>query len=399
MSARVLYYPWMDVHHVEWLKTALLYWDEVSTLVPEGTPVWRQHPETAAAVDAGFLTALELHPDEDVVRGADAALHNRLGKEWIRTLNRAERSPSNDPFSATWPLEMTMTISQGKLPFTSVTRSNDPGDAWVRLPTSRAALYLSALAVRAAEKYGLPLYTGEAGLAPWVESLHLGTTLRDDVIVPARYGDPTGSEVRLRWQGGLNTNAQEARNIHRGVPPLVLVHTALDGISVKPSTDIKKIIKFRERHQDELRAFREEMENLARELGRDDYKTVEAMEEIARQIVKTRLQPARDNLKKARLANGIEIGRDIFKAASVSPAPALGALLIGIPPLALALAIAVPGITIGLTLARRFAQRDPGSADPFSYVVSLEKKFGRDISGMPLKHIADVQTESGGPPT
>jgi hypothetical protein len=59
-----------------------------------------------------------------------------------------------------------MTIEQSKLPLTSVTHSDDRHQAWVRLPTSSAALYLSALAVRAAEQLRLPLYTAEAGLVP-----------------------------------------------------------------------------------------------------------------------------------------------------------------------------------------------------------------------------------------
>jgi hypothetical protein len=103
MSSRVLYYPWLDVHHTGWLKTALLYWNEVSTLVPEGVTVGHQHRETEAAAEAGLLTPFEVRPDDAVVREANAALRNCLGKEWIRALIRAERSPSNDPFSTTWP--------------------------------------------------------------------------------------------------------------------------------------------------------------------------------------------------------------------------------------------------------------------------------------------------------
>ena len=104
-----------------WLKTALLYWDEVSTVVPDGVTVGRQHRETRAAAEANILTPLPVQPNDTVVQKADAALRNRLGKERIRVLQQAEPSPSNDPFSTTRPLDVTMTIEQGKLPFTSVT--------------------------------------------------------------------------------------------------------------------------------------------------------------------------------------------------------------------------------------------------------------------------------------
>ena len=30
-----LYYPFIDIQNEKWLKTALLYWDEIRTIVPE----------------------------------------------------------------------------------------------------------------------------------------------------------------------------------------------------------------------------------------------------------------------------------------------------------------------------------------------------------------------------
>jgi hypothetical protein len=392
VSSRVLYYPWLDVHHIGWLKTALLYWDEVSTLVPEGVTVGRQHRETQAAAEAEALTPLPVRPNGTVVQQADAALRNRPGMQWIRALWRAERAPSNDLFSANWPLDLTMTIEQGKLPFTSVTHGTDHDQPWVRLPTASAALYLSALAAAAAEEHRLPLYTGEAGLAPWAESVHWSTDLRDDVLVPARYEDPAAEKIRLPGPGGLEYQAHEYRLMNRGAS--LLVHTTLEGISVSPDTDITKILKFREKHRTEMTAFRAEVENLGRQLG-EDYPTLEAMQEAARQAVKTRLDPLRKDLGKARLSAGIQAGQDIVTATCLSPAPALAAALAGFPPLALGLAIAVPGVAIALTVAKLYIQRGRGGSSPFSYVVSLEKRFGRSDSGVPLKWAADVDLTAG----
>lgn len=31
---RALYYPTIDITNEQWLKTAILYWDEISTIVP-----------------------------------------------------------------------------------------------------------------------------------------------------------------------------------------------------------------------------------------------------------------------------------------------------------------------------------------------------------------------------
>ena len=34
MAKQILYYPTIEIPDVAWLKNALLYWDEVSTIVP-----------------------------------------------------------------------------------------------------------------------------------------------------------------------------------------------------------------------------------------------------------------------------------------------------------------------------------------------------------------------------
>lgn len=37
---RALYYPFIDIQNSDWLKTAVLFWDCISTIVPES----HQHP-------------------------------------------------------------------------------------------------------------------------------------------------------------------------------------------------------------------------------------------------------------------------------------------------------------------------------------------------------------------
>ena len=36
---RALYYPTIDISNEEWLKTAILYWDEINTIVPQGNRI------------------------------------------------------------------------------------------------------------------------------------------------------------------------------------------------------------------------------------------------------------------------------------------------------------------------------------------------------------------------
>jgi hypothetical protein len=35
MYKNILYYPWIDLQNTTWIKTSLLYWDEIKTIVPK----------------------------------------------------------------------------------------------------------------------------------------------------------------------------------------------------------------------------------------------------------------------------------------------------------------------------------------------------------------------------
>ena len=58
---QALYYPWIDVCDEAWLKTALLYWDSVRTIVPESIDTPYSTNTGRALEDAAFLTPLRVH--------------------------------------------------------------------------------------------------------------------------------------------------------------------------------------------------------------------------------------------------------------------------------------------------------------------------------------------------
>ena len=58
MPRNVLYYPFMDVPDTGWLRSALLQWDAIYTLVPEGVDVPCSSPETAELAAEGVVRRL-----------------------------------------------------------------------------------------------------------------------------------------------------------------------------------------------------------------------------------------------------------------------------------------------------------------------------------------------------
>lgn len=64
---QALYYPWIDIHDEAWLKTALLYWDSVRTIVPESIDAPYSTDTAHALQDAGFLVPLRVHSEMEEI--------------------------------------------------------------------------------------------------------------------------------------------------------------------------------------------------------------------------------------------------------------------------------------------------------------------------------------------
>lgn len=72
---QALYYPWIDIRDEAWLKTSLLYWDTVRTIVPESIETPYSSETGCALQEAGFLVPLRVHSRmEEIEELTDDAL-------------------------------------------------------------------------------------------------------------------------------------------------------------------------------------------------------------------------------------------------------------------------------------------------------------------------------------
>lgn len=69
--SNALYYPTIDVRDTNWLKTAILFWDSISTIVPESLTYPYEQPETQYLADIGFLRPLYVNSDDKSVVGIE----------------------------------------------------------------------------------------------------------------------------------------------------------------------------------------------------------------------------------------------------------------------------------------------------------------------------------------
>ncbi len=71
MFSRALYYPTIDIKNEAWLKSAVLYWDRIETIVPESIQQPYQRRTTRALEDSGILFPHWVNPNSEEVRGLE----------------------------------------------------------------------------------------------------------------------------------------------------------------------------------------------------------------------------------------------------------------------------------------------------------------------------------------
>ena len=65
MLGSALYYPHIDIYDGQWLRTAVLFWDEIKTIAPKAISKPYQNSDTKLLWQEGFLEPLrcDLHPE------------------------------------------------------------------------------------------------------------------------------------------------------------------------------------------------------------------------------------------------------------------------------------------------------------------------------------------------
>ena len=64
---KALYYPTIDIINEDWLKNAVLFWDEINTIVPSTINNPYKKNTTKYLSDEGILKALPVNPDNNFI--------------------------------------------------------------------------------------------------------------------------------------------------------------------------------------------------------------------------------------------------------------------------------------------------------------------------------------------
>lgn len=283
MHSRALYYPSIDIINEDWLKTAYLFWDEIVTIVPESLSGQAYNTYSTQYLEGeGFLHPLIVSPDSPVVRNlADTVRRYADTEEGMACLSQAttwETNPYSDQRSEFY-------LHKEKLPFEVQELVGDRigDDGWARVSNNFADYYMTLLANAIANKYSYALLTDSTPLSS----------------LSSRYKEDTGG--RFFFSSGI---AQEKTF------QSMLVKMIIDGIKINPLTSYEDLRYFKESHKDELKQFRNGIEEMATILVPEGI-SMEGLEQMVKEVYEDKVLLAISNLKSSLNGARIRFAQDL----------------------------------------------------------------------------------------
>ena len=352
-----LYYPYIEFPNELWLKTACLYWDSISTIVPSGTKPYIS-PNSSILYDAHILSPLYVDNNlpelSEVANDVLSYLLSADGQVFVNQLALSSSEKTRvEKFSKenNWALIHDLKFQRGFIhELQHLGLSGGVHGRWIRVPSTFAHYYMTILATHLAGTKGKSLLTDTIPAEKIATNAALGASFpvwRSKRTVPAKITE------------GL------------------LASLVLKMVEVGPRTSIKKIINFREKHSTELGRLRSSIRELVNTLHFDI--EPELLSSHVQTVYSDKVLPAIDDLRGRLQDNRITFGLNNLKVSTlISATPtAIGAILsdTSLGPFALTAGI---GLSIVLSTANyRIQRKEILRNSPFSYVISAENAFGK----------------------
>jgi Family of unknown function (DUF6236) len=395
MLGSALYYPHIDIDDPQWLRSAVLYWDEIKTIAPSSVRKPYRNNDTKILWKEGFLEPLrcDLSPEvldtlgrrvvslmdrgwnEDSISredpNASVMIHaEKFGHEIRQNFDVAHIHPEKlSPELRSIALEAGLARMHGskmsphlrelmhELEFVAMHpgkmsphlfdlmdrfgRHSDRDGEWLLVDSQFAAAYMSALAALLAKESDLAALTNEDRAM----GVNLHALLED--VKPSSGANKSGA----------------------------LVSFMMETIKVDPDTKIEKLLKFRRNREHQLAELSAQFDDLSAKMG--SCETDRELEAEAKKTYVNKIRPKLESLKQELSDNWVQsvwegMTRSVMVAAAPTTALAYFTGMVSTTLLAAGAAIAVTDVAVKTHLARKKARR----ASPFTYLLDVERKFG-----------------------
>lgn len=367
---QALFYPWVDIIDETWLKTSLLYWDTVRTIVPAsiGRPY---STETGNALyQAGFLLPLRVQSEMEEIRALVPDVRTYMeSNEGIHFFVASPYGQSSQIHQEKLPTQFRRTADMypEKLPsvirdMLNYTAAETGGE--VRVEERFSLFYMTLLANRLAERIGASLLTS--------------LSMADELALATRHdAQPSWSILSGGYDLSPRRHEYEADGPRVPMPKELasglLAQLAIERIAIAPDTPVDRLMEFRERYRDELSRFRTAIENLAAGVATD--LPVEALRRIVKDLYRDAVSPAVADLKSALDGRKIRwLSEGLLKTAFMATGPSAMLAVGGLDvPTAL---LAGAGVSlIASSAIYNVEKRDYLRQNPYSYLLSMAREL------------------------
>ena len=381
--SNALYYPNIDIQNTDWLKTAVLFWDSISTIVPESVKRPYHEYETQYLADINFLRPLMINSDdrsvvaieEDIIKmmhstevasmmfSPELSRYSYISgdkisfnvKEVIKEILQggAVYPPTKEMKRKLQDKEMDFFQQRKNITQQDIARGHLKfGDEAYFLDEEIVVMYMVALANRLCEDYSLGMVTDKISCFNTGNKIRSGNrslTVPEDRFLDRRPRDH-------QYEQGL------------------LLNYIISGLSISPDAELPDIVAFKERHADELGRFRTQLAKLTQGFSAD--KPVEILQNEISDLYRNEFVPAFEDLKAALKDSKIKWIADNFLKVSMmsAGATAVPMALLGMPveqAIFAGAGVSVISSAISYSVDKKKALRE----NPYSYLLSIKREW------------------------
>ncbi len=350
---KALYYPTIDIINEGWLRSAILFWDEINTIVPYSISTPYHSYPTQYLSDEGILRPLMVSPDKDFIQDLSTDTLNYLnsteGFQVLTQYNTTNSIIHRDKLPR--DISRLFDIHPDKLPYEIQYQLRDKftSDGWFQVDSNFAIFYMTLLANKLCEKYSIALLADNTFISNFTDKVRLG------------------NQMPLNMQ---NSEYRFQRNRPISLEQGLLTNLIIRGIKISEDSTFEDILSFKRQHQDELGLFRANIAKLTQGVSKN--LPMEALQQQIEDIYKDEFLPAYNNFKKALSSSKVKWIADNFMKISFISAPttALPIALIGLSvPQAL---LAGAGISLTASVvAYNYEKREKIRTNPYSYLIAV----------------------------
>jgi hypothetical protein len=365
--SKALYYPSIEIRDEGWLKTAILYWDEIKTIVPASMSEPYETPTCLELYHEGVLSPYHVNPEMESIRNlagevleyidSQEAEGIILERESRHAHIHPEKLPDFRRFVEMHPEKLAAEVEHRLLHL-----GRKRGE-WLDVDEGFARFYMTLLATKLSEHAGLGLLTN----LPSSDRFAMSARLDSRLFTRLRSPDPHWR--RYHW------HHYSERRMPSTLAQAMLSELTLRQVWVSPETPVRDILKFKVDYKSELGRFRGKLAELTKVV--DQTVPLEALQQLVQDAYNNEFTPAMNDLRGALKGSGITCVVESFMKTSLLSL-GTGSLLVnlglGVPQALLASAgISLTASIVLFNLNRQEELRK----NPYSYVLAAEKRFGR----------------------